>query len=116
MKIELRLFASLRSHLPPGGDGRKTVWELPPGSRVQDLIDQLGIPAQLAQLVMVDGRQQSDKDFALHEGAVVSIFPPVAGGSRRAEQVRAVRRIFPQLRGEPPGARNRGAESVPTGS
>ena len=82
MKIEVRLFASLRTHLPPGGDGRKTVMDLAPDTRIQDLIERLGIPPQLAQLVMVDGRHEPDKSHTLEDGAVVSIFPPVAGGSR----------------------------------
>ena len=80
MKIEVRLFATLRTYLPPGSDGTKAVLELPPGSRLGDVIDRLSIPVQLAQLVMIDGLHESNRDRILSDGANVSIFPPVAGG------------------------------------
>jgi molybdopterin converting factor small subunit len=80
MKIEVRLFATLRRHLPEGGDGAKATLELPDGSRLNDVIGRLGIAPQLAQLVMVDGVHESNRDRVLADGCVVSIFPPVAGG------------------------------------
>lgn len=84
MKIEVRLFANLRRYLPAGGDGTKAAVELPEGAKLADLIDRLGVPPQLAQLVMVDGVHETDRQRVLHDGAAVSIFPPVAGGTRGA--------------------------------
>ena len=81
MKIEVRLFANLRSYLPPGSDGTKIVLDLPDGARLCNVIERLCIPAQLAQLVMVDGVHETNHERMLTDGIVVSIFPPVAGGS-----------------------------------
>ena len=80
MKLEVRLFATLRRHLPAGSDGTKTVLDLPEGAHLSDVIARLGIPSQLAQLVMVDGMHETNRERVLADGAVVSIFPPVAGG------------------------------------
>ena len=80
MKIEVRLFANLRSYLPPSSDGAKTQLEVADNTRLREVIGQLAIPPQLAQLVMVNGEHVSDRNRVLSDGAVVSIFPPVAGG------------------------------------
>jgi molybdopterin converting factor small subunit len=80
MKIEVRLFASLRSYLPAGSDGAKLFLEMPDGSRVIDVCERLKIPPQLAQLVMVGGVHEPDRDRPLRDGDTLSIFPPVAGG------------------------------------
>ena len=84
MKIEVRLFANLRCYLPPAGDKSKAVLDVPDGTRLRDVIGRLNIPTQLAQLVMVDGVHETNRERILHDGAVVSIFPPVAGGGRPA--------------------------------
>ncbi len=81
MKIEVRLFASLRCYLPAGSDGTKAQLDMPDGTRLREVIEQLAIPPQLAQLVMVNGEHVSDRERALTDGAVLSIFPPVAGGT-----------------------------------
>jgi molybdopterin converting factor small subunit len=81
MRIEVRLFATLRTYLPPGSDRTKAVLEFPAGTRLGDVIDRLSIPPQLAQLVMIDGIHETNRDRILPNGATVSIFPPVAGGS-----------------------------------
>jgi molybdopterin converting factor small subunit len=80
MKVEVRLFATLRRYLPPGADATCTVLELPEGSRLGEVIDRLNIPSSLAQLVMVNGIHETDRSRVLQEGTVVSVFPPVAGG------------------------------------
>jgi molybdopterin converting factor small subunit len=85
MKVEVRLFATLRAYLPPGNDGTKAVLEFPTGARLGDVIERLGIPPQLAQLVMIDGLHETDRDRILLDGATVSIFPPVAGGSHEID-------------------------------
>lgn len=84
MKVDVRLFASLRDRFPPEARGRGTL-ELDPGASLQDLIDRLEVPSALAQMVLVDGRQAPRARTAraaivLEEGQTVSIFPPLAGG------------------------------------
>ena len=80
----MRLFASLRSHLPDGTRGRATL-ALPSGANLQQLLDHLDIEPRLAQMVLVDGQQAPrDRDerlrLVLHDDQTISIFPPVAGG------------------------------------
>lgn len=79
--IEVRLFASLRKYLPPNGDGTKVNLQVPHGSRLDELIERLGVPPQLAQLVLVDGVHETNHQRTLVDGAILSIFPPVAGGN-----------------------------------
>jgi molybdopterin converting factor small subunit len=84
VKLEVRLFASLRDRFPPSARGRESI-ELAPGASLQDLLDYLAIADHLAQMVLVDGRQAPRPRTAraalpLEEGQTVSIFPPVAGG------------------------------------
>jgi molybdopterin converting factor small subunit len=80
MHIEVKLFANLRKNLPPGSTGSKAQLTLEDGATLQTLIDQLKIPVELAQMVLVNGEQTREFDRLLHEGDTVSIFPPVAGG------------------------------------
>ena len=80
MKVEVRLFATLRRYLPAGADGSKAVLEMPDGTRLDQVIEHLAIPTTLAQLVMVDGAHEPNRARVLHDGCVISIFPPVAGG------------------------------------
>ena len=84
MQIHLRLFASLRDSLPAADRGRADV-ELAEGASLADLISQLEIPEQLAQMVLVDGQQAPRQrgqrsEQILVAGQTVSIFPPVSGG------------------------------------
>ncbi len=80
MNIEVRLFATLRSYLPAGGNGRCTRVELPAGAGVEEVCARLGIPSGAAAIVLVDGRYEEDRRRPLPDGCVLSIFPPVAGG------------------------------------
>jgi sulfur carrier protein ThiS len=84
MRVQVRLFASLRARLPAAAQGRSEV-EIEAGASLADLIEQLGIPDPLAQMVLVDGLQQPRSrerraERILEEGQTVSIFPPIAGG------------------------------------
>ncbi len=80
MHIELRLFASLRKKLPPGSPRGKCALELPAGTTVDEVLTRMDIPQASAQMVLVNG--EHDRNFArvLHDGDILSIFPPVAGG------------------------------------
>lgn len=80
MHIEVKLFATLRKHLPPGSSGSKAHLTLDAETTLQNLIDQLKIPVELAQMVLVNGEQTREFDRQLQDGDTVSIFPPVAGG------------------------------------
>jgi len=78
--IEVRLFATLRKHLPPHGDRTKALLELPRGASIADVLKKLGIAEAMASLVLLDGHHEPNKRRKLHDGAVLSIWPPIAGG------------------------------------
>ena len=73
--IDLKLFATLASHLPANA----TELAIEDGSTVGQLIDRLGIPLPEAKLIFVNGVRK-DLDAVLHSGDRVGIFPPVGGG------------------------------------
>ena len=76
--VEVRLFAYLRRYLPPYADGKRIRLE-PPAPDVRAVAAELGIPPAVLGVVMLNGRH-ADADTPLHDGDVVSFFPPIAGG------------------------------------
>lgn len=84
MKIEVRLFASLREKLPEAPRGRGSV-ELPSGATLWDLLEHLDIPSEMASMVLVNGLpvprdRAARKARRVEPGDTVAIFPPLAGG------------------------------------
>ena len=80
MRVEVRLFATLASFLPADSRDGATELELPEGSTIVDVARRLGIPPDLARVVLVNGRDVgSDAPLAARD--VVTIFPPLAGGA-----------------------------------
>jgi molybdopterin synthase sulfur carrier subunit len=49
--------------------------ELPPGSRVEDLVVQLGLPLDRVKMIMVNGRGAT-LTSPIREGDRVALFPP----------------------------------------
>lgn len=80
MRIDLRLFASLRKKLPPGSPRGRCDLELPEGSTLGDVLARMDIPHASAHMVLVNGDHDRDFNRVLYDGDVLSIFPPVAGG------------------------------------
>jgi hypothetical protein len=80
MVIEVRLFATLRKYLPPGSERTRACVELPRGSSIAEVLLRLGIPAESATLVLVDGRHEAGRSRQLDGECVLSVFPPIAGG------------------------------------
>ena len=84
MKVEVRLFAGLRDRFPREARGRARL-DLQVGTMLAGLLDKLAIPPKQAQMVLVNGVQVPRSEgvresHELHDGDVVSVFPPVAGG------------------------------------
>ena len=80
MKVEVRLFATLVPFLPAHGRNGAADLEVPEGSTVTEITRRLGIPTDLARVVLVNGRDIGpDAPLAAHD--VVTIFPPLAGGT-----------------------------------
>lgn len=86
MKIQLKLYGNLRRLSPGGQAGVPMTIDLPDGACLQDVVDQLEIPAEETKVAFVNGIVR-EWSFHLTEGDQVGIFPPVGGGSRETESV-----------------------------
>ena len=79
MKIEVQLYATLSRYLPKGAENRKAVMEFGDAITVGKVLDQLGIPKEHPNMVLVNGIHAQD-DAPLKDGDVLAVFPPLAGG------------------------------------
>ena len=79
MKIEVNLYATLSQYVPDGNKGPTHIVDVPAGTTVSELLNQLGVPTQSAKLIFLDG-MHSDLDTVLKEGNRLGVFPPVGGG------------------------------------
>jgi molybdopterin converting factor small subunit len=80
IRIEARLYATLRKYHPEGKVGEALVRELAEGTTVQELLEgELRVPPNEIKTVFVNGMSRSF-DHVLADGDRVGIFPPVAGG------------------------------------
>ena len=80
IRIEARLYATLRKYYPEGKVGEALVRELAKGTTVQEFLEkELGVPPGEVKTVFVNGVSRSS-DYVLADGDRVGIFPPIAGG------------------------------------
>jgi sulfur carrier protein ThiS len=79
MKIQVKLFATLSRFSPGGLPGTPFEVELKEGATLQDLVDQLGIPAEETKVAFVNGIVQT-LGYVLQSGDDTGIFPPIGGG------------------------------------
>jgi molybdopterin converting factor small subunit len=79
VRIEVRVFATLTAFLPPLTEGATTL-DVPPGSTIHDVIERLGIPADLERVSLVNG-VDATPERPLSPGDVLTLFPPLAGGT-----------------------------------
>jgi len=77
MRIQVILYSYLREKLPPDANGRAEL-ELPEGSPVAAVFEQLSLPRQVAWAI--NGVAQRDFDLELHDGDEVRVFRQGAGG------------------------------------
>lgn len=79
MKVEVKLFANFREHLPPGSDKYACWLELEEGTTISQVLMKLKIPESVPMILLVNGLHSKVEDV-LQPGEVLSVFPPVAGG------------------------------------
>jgi molybdopterin converting factor small subunit len=79
VKVEVQLFATLAAFLPPDGREGVATLDVPDRSTVRDVIQRLGLPADLERVMLVNGGDAMP-DRPLTSGDVVALFPPLAGG------------------------------------
>ena len=80
MKVAVELFATLAAYLPPGSSADRIDLDVSEHTTVADVMRALEIPADLDCLKVVNGRDV-DPGHQLSEGDVLTMFPPLAGGS-----------------------------------
>lgn len=77
MRVQVELQAYLDKYSPNGAS--EFAIELPEGATVDTLVRRLGIPDDMAQVIIVNN-ESSDFDRPLQEGDRVVLIPPLAGG------------------------------------
>lgn len=75
MRVDVQCFATLASYGPKQGS-----MDIREGTRIRDLLEDLGIPEAEVRLVFVNGQNRSDRSYRIKPGDRVGIFPPVGGG------------------------------------
>lgn len=83
MKITVKLYASLMPYLPKTDQRHAVDIEIDPSDSPYQVVDSLGIPRELAHLVIVNGifvcgDERNKAQFK--EGDVLAMWPEVAGG------------------------------------
>jgi molybdopterin converting factor small subunit len=80
IRVEARLYATLKEYHPEGKVGEALIRELAEGTTVQKFLkDELGVPPDEVKIVFVNGITRRF-DHVLADGDRVGIFPPVGGG------------------------------------
>ena len=79
MKIEVRVFATLRKYLPKLGVGEAKPVELPEGATFEDLREILSLPLDEIKVIMRNGIQ-TEMGEMIEDGARIAYIPAVGGG------------------------------------
>jgi molybdopterin synthase sulfur carrier subunit len=79
MQVEVRVFATLRRHLPELKVAEPKRVEVPPGTTIRELRDRVGLPPEEVRVVMRN-YVQADLDEQVEDGDRVTFIPAVAGG------------------------------------
>lgn len=78
MKIELRLYASLRVYMPEV-NSTTVIVDIGQGTRIRELLEQFKVPADSIKIIFLNG-VHAKGDEILKEGDRIGVFPPIAGG------------------------------------
>ena len=79
MRIEVRVFATLRRYIPELGVGEAKIVELPEGATFEELRAQLGLPLEEIKIIMRNGIQ-TDMAEVIADGDRIAYVPAVGGG------------------------------------
>jgi len=83
MKITVKLFASLRTLLPPDTPWDGLPIDVPDNVTPYQIIDQFHVPRPMAHLVLQNGvylEPSKRNKPVLGDGDVLAVWPPIAGG------------------------------------
>ena len=79
LRIRVRLYATLAQHRVGARPGIPFEVHLAEGETVADLVARLELPTAEVKMSFVNGRARP-RDWILHTGDEVGLFPPVGGG------------------------------------
>ena len=79
MKIEVRLFATLRKYLPELGIGEPKFIKLPEGTTFDELRQQLELPLDEVKVIMRNGIQ-TELEEIIQDKDRIAYIPAVGGG------------------------------------
>ena len=79
MALQIFLNATLRQYVPGYNPYQGISLEVAPGTLVDQVISQLGLPEKEVTLIMVNGRRR-EADFPLQGNERLGLFPPIGGG------------------------------------
>ena len=79
IRVEVRLYATLRRYVPQLSIGEALELELDGGATLRHIFKRLGLPESEVKRVIVNGLSKG-YEYVLLDGDRVAIFPPVAGG------------------------------------
>ncbi|SEO56374.1 sulfur carrier protein ThiS [Aquisalimonas asiatica] len=83
IRLQIKLFASLHVYLPAGAERNEVTAEYPAGITPNALLAELGVPREMAHLVLRNGVyiKPGERDQpVLVDGDAFAVWPPVAGG------------------------------------
>ena len=79
MRVEVRVFATLRRHLPDLGIGEARILEVGAGTTLSAIRDGLGLPAEEVKVV-IRNHLQAELSDTVEDGDRIAFVPAVAGG------------------------------------
>jgi molybdopterin converting factor small subunit len=79
LRVYVKLFGVFRRYLPNGSEKPSFWLEIGNEAMIEDLFTLFGIPGDLPNVIVCNHRIARKEDI-LQNGAVVAIFPPLAGG------------------------------------
>ena len=79
LKVEVRVFATLRRYLPELGIGEALSIMVKPGTTLDELREQLGLPKEAVKVLMRNNLQAFPEDI-INDGDRIAYIPAVAGG------------------------------------
>ena len=84
VEIELKMFMKFKRFLPEGSRDGKAAVSQPEGATFEDLLHLIGMPPADDKIIVINGishkQTREINNLVLHQGDVVAIFPPIAGG------------------------------------
>jgi hypothetical protein len=79
MNVTLKLLVDYQKYLPLHSKNGTVVFDVPPGTQANELLNLLQIPSSEPNVFLINGRTASAEDD-LQDGDVVFVFKAMAGG------------------------------------